>query len=151
MLLTAFDKRLLNILQTDLPLESRPFAILAQRLETEESVVIERLLFLKEQGFIRRIGPFFDSTKLGYIGTLVALEVESVHIPQVAAVINSNYGVTHNYEREGNFNLWFTLFSHTLEAQGVTLDKISKLTGVIRLINLPATQKFKVSVQFTLS
>lgn len=150
-MLTAFDKRLLNIIQTDLPLESRPFAVLAQRLETEESVVIERLIFLKEQGFIRRIGPFFDSTKLGYIGTLVALEVETAQIPQVATVINSNYGVTHNYEREGNLNLWFTLFSHNIEAQDTTLDKVSKLPGVVRLINLPATQKFKVSVQFTLS
>ncbi len=150
-MLTAFDKRLLNIIQTDLPLESRPFAVLAQRLETEESVVIERLLFLKEQGFIRRIGPFFDSTKLGYTGTLVALEVEQDQIPKVAAEINSNYGVTHNYERDGSLNLWFTLFSHTIENQTATLDKISKLAGVVRLINLPATEKFKVSVQFTLS
>ena len=150
-MLTAFDKRLLNIIQTDLPLESHPFAVLAQRLETKESVVIERLLFLKEQGFIRRIGPFFDSTKLGYIGTLVALEVEVDQIPQVASVINANYGVTHNYERDGILNLWFTLFSHDMEAQAVTLDQISKLAGVVRLINLPATEKFKVSVQFTLS
>ena len=150
-MLTAFDKRLLNIIQTDLPLESRPFAVLAQRLETEEAVVIERLLFLKEHGFIRRIGPFFDSTKLGYTGTLVALEVEPDKIPEVAAVINSNYGVTHNYERDGSLNLWFTLFSLNVGAQTATLDKISKLAGVVRLINLPATQKFKVSVQFTLA
>ncbi len=149
-MLTAFDKRLLNIVQTDLPLASRPFAILAERLETEESVVIKRLQFLKEQGYIRRIGPFFDSTKLGYIGTLVALEVKEEFIPQVAAVINSYYGVTHNYERDGKFNLWFTLFSPNLVTQGEILHKISKLEGVICLINLPATKKFKVSVQFTL-
>jgi len=149
-MLTVFDKRLLNIIQTDLPFESRPFAVLAARLETEESVVIERLRFLKEQGFIRRIGPFFDSTKLGYIGTLVALEVETCAIPQVAAAINSEYGVTHNYERDGTFNLWFTLFSHTISEQNEVLKKIGNLTGVVRLINLPATQKFKVSVQFTL-
>ena len=149
-MLTAFDKRLLNIIQTDLPLKSRPFAVLAARLDTEESVVIERLRFLKEQGFIRRIGPFFDSSKLGYIGTLVALEVEIGYIPQVAAAINSEYGVTHNYERDGIFNLWFTLFSHNIEAQNEVLQRIGDLAGVMRLINLPATQKFKVSVQFTL-
>ncbi len=149
-MLTDFDKKLLNLIQIDLPLENRPFAILAERLGSEESVVIERLKFLKEQGFIRRIGPFFDSTKLGYIGTLVALEVEPDFIPQVAAVINADGGVTHNYERDGVLNLWFTLFSHTLKTQKETLDKISKLAGVVRMINLPATQKFKVSVQFTL-
>jgi len=149
-MLTAFDKRLLNIIQIDLPLASRPFALLAQRLETEESIVIERLKFLKEQGFIRRIGPFFDSSKLGYIGTLVALEVEADYIPQVAAVINAESGVTHNYERDGKFNLWFTLFSHNMESQNKLLKKISNLTGVVKLMNLPASQKFKVSVQFTL-
>lgn len=149
-MLTAFDKRLLNIIQGDLPLESRPFAVLAARLGTEESIVIERLRALKEQGFIRRIGPFFDSNKLGYMGTLAALEVEPCYIPQVAAVINSEYGVTHNYERDAIFNLWFTLFSHTIEEQNEVLNKISNLTGVVRLINLPATQKFKVNVQFNL-
>ena len=149
-MLTEFDKRLLNIIQTNLPLESRPFAALALQLETEESVVIERLKFLKEQGFIRRIGPFFDSSKLGYIGTLIALEVDPCYIPEVAAVINAQYGVTHNYEREGILNLWFTLFSHDSEEQAQVLEKIGNLTGVVRLINLPATQKFKVSVQFTL-
>jgi len=149
-MLTAFDKRLLNIIQTYLPFESRPFAAIAARLGAEESFVIERLRFLKEQGFIRRIGPFFDSSKLGYIGTLVALEVEPCAIPQVAAVINSEYGVTHNYERDGILNLWFTLFSHNMSEQNEVLKKIGNLAGVVRLINLPATQKFKISVQFTL-
>lgn len=149
-MLTAFDKQLLNMIQTDLPIASRPFAMLAERLQTEETVVIERLKFLKEQGFIRRIGPFFDSNKLGYISTLVALEVQKEYIPEVASVINADYGVTHNYERDGELNLWFTLFSHNMEAQVDVLEKISKLAGVVRLLNLPATQKFKVSVQFTL-
>lgn len=150
-MLTAFDKKLLNLIQINLPLENRPFAVIAERLGSEESIVIERLKFLKEQGFIRRIGPFFDSNKLGYLGTLVALEVEPDSIPEVAAFINANDGVTHNYEREGSLNLWFTLFSHTMEKQKETLDEISKLPGVVRMLNLPATQKFKVSVQFTLS
>lgn len=149
-MLTAFDKRLLNIIQTNLPLDRRPFAVLAEELGTEESIVIERLRFLKEHGFIRRIGPFFDSSKLGYIGTLVALEVEEEYIPKVATVINSYSGVTHNYEREGTFNLWFTLLSSSLGIQDEILDTIRNLEGVIRLISLPATQKFKVSVQFSL-
>ncbi len=150
-MLTAFDKRLLNILQTDLSFDSRPFAVIAQRLETEETIVIERLKLLKKQGFIRRIGPFFDSSKLGYIGTLVALEVETDAILAVATFINSHCGVTHNYERDGKFNLWFTLFSHNRKAQDEMLDSVRKLAGVVQLINLPATKKFKVSVQFNLS
>lgn len=150
-MLTAFDKSLLNIIQTDLSLEKRPFALLAEKLEITEAIVIERLKFLKEQGFIRRIGPFFDSEKLGYIGTLVALEVKEDYIPQVAAMINSYYGVTHNYEREGTLNLWFTLLSPNCEKQEEVLKIIRDLNGVVRLLNLPATQKFKVSVQFSLT
>lgn len=150
-MLTDFDKRLLNIIQTDLSFEKRPFALLAEKLETTETIVIERLKFLKDQGFIRRIGPFFDSTKLGYIGTLVALEVKEECLPQVASVINSYYGVTHNYEREGTLNLWFTLLSSNLMKQDEILETIRNLDGVVRLLNLPATKKFKVSVQFSLS
>lgn len=150
-MLTAFDKSLLNLIQTDLSFDKRPFAVLAEKLKTEESVVIERLTFLKEQGLIRRIGPFFDSTKLGYIGTLVALEVKEEYIPQVAEAINSYYGVTHNYEREGNLNLWFTLLSPDLGKQNEILETVRNLDGVVRLLNLPATKKFKVSVQFSLS
>ncbi len=150
-MLTEFDKRLLNIIQTDLSFEKRPFALLAKKLETTEAIVIERLKFLKEQGFIRRIGPFFDSTKLGYIGTLVALEVKEECLLQVASVINSFYGVTHNYEREGTLNLWFTLLSPNLMKQDEILETIRNLDGVVRLLNLPATKKFKISVQFSLT
>lgn len=149
-MLTDFDKSVLNIIQTDLPLETRPFAALAKKLGTTEAIVIDRLTFLKEQGFIRRIGPFFDSEKLGYIGTLVALEVKEDCMEQVAGIINSYYGVTHNYEREGALNLWFTLLSPNRAKQDEILEIIGSLDGVVRLLNLPATRKFKVSVQFAL-
>ena len=120
-------------------------------MEVEEQVVIERLDELKTKGFIRRIGPFFDSTKLGYEGTLVALDVEEDCLEAVAKVINGYHGVTHNYEREGTLNLWFTLLTPDLEMQEEILETIQNLKGVKRLISLPAIKKYKVSVQFTLS
>ena len=79
--LTAFDKELLNLLQGHLPVCSRPFEQLAKELGTEESVVLRRVQELKQEGYLRRIGTFFDSNKLGYHGTLVALKVEPKHIP----------------------------------------------------------------------
>ena len=82
--LTAFDKELLNLLQGHLPVCSRPFARLAEELGTEESVVLQRVQELKREGYLRRIGTFFDSNKLGYHGTLVALRVEPEHIPSTA-------------------------------------------------------------------
>lgn len=149
-MITEFDKQLLNLIQTELPLTRRPFALLADKLNSEETTVIDRLKSLKEQGLIRRIGPFFDSEKLGYMGTLVGLEVKADLIGPVAEVINSYQGVTHNYEREGSLNLWFTLITPSLVMQDEILAKIRNLDGVVRLINLPPTQKFKVNVQFSL-
>lgn len=149
-MLTPFDKDLLNILQTGLSINSRPFAELAERLGVDEASVIERLNYLKEHGFIRRIGAFFDSTSLGYVGTLVAAQVEPEHVEEVAKVINTYEGVTHNYEREGVFNLWFTLLVPNIEVQRKILKDIRSLKGVHRLISLPATKKYKVSVQFKL-
>ena len=75
-MLTTFDKSLLNIIQRNLPIAKRPFLELANILGTTEENVIERLCYLKENGYIRRIGPFFDSGKLEYKGTLVALKVK---------------------------------------------------------------------------
>ena len=71
--LTSFDKSLLNLLQGSLPVCSRPFAALAEQLGTTEKIVIDRLQVLKEEGYLRRIGTFFNSNRLGYKGTLVAL------------------------------------------------------------------------------
>ncbi len=149
-MLTDFDKKLLNLIQTDLPLEKRPFSVIAETLGTDENTVIERLRFLKEQGLIRRIGPFFDSGRLGYVSTLVALRVKAAHVADVAQNINRYTGVTHNYEREGKFNLWFALISPSILVQTEILAEIERLAGVEQLISLPATRKFKVSVQFKL-
>ena len=104
-MLTNFDKSLLNIIQRNLPISERPFLELAKILNTTEDNVIERLRYLKEHGYIRRIGPFFDSGKLEYKGTLVALKVKEGYMQQVAEFINRYPGATHNYEREGEYNL----------------------------------------------
>jgi len=150
-MITEFDKQLLNLIQKELPLARRPFALLADKLNSDETTVIERLKLLKEEGLIRRMGAFFDSEKLGYVGTLVGLEVKADLIHHVAEAINSYQGVTHNYEREGSLNLWFTLLTPSLAMQDEILAMIRNLNGVVRLINLPPTQKFKVNVQFSLS
>lgn len=149
-MLTSFDKQLLNLIQNNLPLESRPFACLARQLGTDESRVLARLAFLRENGYIRHIGPFFDSTRLGYAGTLVALRVRPERLEAVARRINGYSGVTHNYEREGSFNLWFTLLSPSREEQQKTLAEVAAFDGVEKLLNLPATKKYKVNVRFTL-
>lgn len=149
-MLTDFDKQLLNIIQRDLPLAKRPFAVIADRLGTDEEVVIERLRCLRDNGYIRRMGPFFDSSRLGYVSTLVAMEVDPGCMEAVAQAVNAYPGVTHNYEREGVYNLWFAIISPDAAALEGALAEIARLPGVRRLLNLPATKKYKVNVQFTL-
>lgn len=158
MKLTSFDKALLNIIQTDLPIASHPFALIAAKLGVEEEFVLKRLQELKEQGFIRKMGAFFNSEKLGYVGTLVAVKVDPHFVEQVAEKINTFSGVTHNYERYSEnqgglaekFNLWFTLIVDNDSLRTEILEEISKLNGVQELVNLPAIKKYKVSVRFSL-
>ncbi len=150
MQLTAFDKSLLNLLQGNLPVCSRPFARLAEELGTDEQTVIDRLNELRAQGYLRRIGTFFNSNRLGYNGTLVALKVQPAAMGKVAAEINRYPGVTHNYEREGRYNLWFTLLTPNLATEQKILNEVEDLSGVDGLLNLKAHKKYKINVQFKL-
>jgi DNA-binding Lrp family transcriptional regulator len=149
-MLTALDKSILNIIQTKLPVVRRPFAAVAESVGSDEQTVLERIQWMKANGYIRRMGPFFDSARLGYIGTLVAVDVAAEQMVAVAKAINAYQGVTHNYEREGTFNLWFTLLSPDKLAQNQVLAEIAALPGIRRMNSLPAIKKLKVNVQFIL-
>ncbi len=148
--LTAFDKSLLNLLQANLPVCSHPYAKLAEQLGTEEYLVISRLQDLKAAGYLRRIGTFFNSNQLGYKGTLVALRVEPDRMQTVAEAINQYPGATHNYEREGKYNLWFTLLTPCIEREQEILSEVEILPGVESMLNLKSNKKYKINVQFKL-
>ncbi|MBR2179451.1 MAG: AsnC family transcriptional regulator [Selenomonadaceae bacterium] len=148
--LSLFDKSLLNLLQTNIPICSRPFAAMAQKLNTDEQTVINRLRELKSAGYLRRIGTFFDSNSLGYQGVLVALSVTPEKIQQVAETVNNYPGTTHNYEREGRFNLWFTLLTPNVNLEKKILSEVKSLTGVEDMLCLKSNKKYKVNVQFKL-
>lgn len=148
--LSTFDKALLNVLQGNLPLCSHPFAALAEELGTDESTVLDRVRELKQKGYLRRIGTFFDSSRLGYQGTLVALQVDPERMKPVAEAINLYPGATHNYEREGRYNLWFTLLSPDRDHEERVLEEVRALPGVDGMLNLKAKKKYKINVQFSL-
>lgn len=149
-MLTSSDKKILNAIQADLPLSSHPFADLAKTVNLSEKEVINRLQFLKKNGYIRRIGPFFDSVKLGYTGTLIALHVKKEYMESVVAAVNAFSGATHNYEREGKYNLWFTLLTPSDEVRTAIIHKINNLPGVEEVMNLVSHKKYKVNVKFNL-
>lgn len=148
--LTTFDKKLLNLLQGHLPVCHRPFAQLAEQLGSDETTVLSHLRMMMNQGYLRRIGTFFDSAHLGYHGTLIALEVDPTQMQLVAENVNAYSEATHNYEREGKYNLWFTLITPNSETERKILHAIRKLPGVHGMMNLKAHKKYKINVQFKL-
>lgn len=103
------DKILLNLVQTDFPLVPRPFAALAEKLEISEEDVIARIGSLREQRIIRQISAIFDSAALDYTSSLAAFSVPEERIEEVAAIVSAHPGVSHNYERNHTYNLWFTI------------------------------------------
>lgn len=150
MALSDTDRQVLNMLQTGLPLAPRPFQVMAAQLGMGEEELLARLRRLRAEGYIRRLGPFFDSSRLGYVSTLIAVQVEEAHLAAVAQWVNGHVGVTHNYQRTGPYNLWFTLITRTVAEQTVLLSRLAQLPGVRDIINLPATRRYKVNVVFKL-
>ncbi|WP_182187994.1 Lrp/AsnC family transcriptional regulator [Pectinatus frisingensis] len=149
-MLSVSDKKILNVIQTNLPLVSHPFARLGEMVGLSEDMVIDRLKKLKEAGYIRRIGPFFDSGKLGYVGTLVALKVKDGYMESVAEAVNTYEGATHNYERRGKYNLWFTLLTPDEAQRDKILYDVRMLPGVESAMSLVSRKKYKVNVKFNL-
>ncbi len=142
------DRRILNRIQSDFPLTSRPFETIAQELGLTETEVIRRLNRLKEEGIIRRIGGNFVPDKLGYVSTLCAAHVPEHQIPAFVEAVNRNPGVTHNYLRDHHLNLWFTFIAPSREEIQAALDRIAAETGIHEILNLPATRVFKIRAQF---
>ena len=141
------DKEILDIIQSDFPLVSRPYAEVGELLGLTEAEVLARVRALKGTGVIRRIGGSFQSKKLGWISTLCAASVPEDHLESFVAEVNSHTGVTHNYLREHKYNVWFTFIGPGWDNVTQTLAEIREKTG-IDILNLPAEKMFKIKVDF---
>jgi len=148
--LNATDKKILNRIQSDFPITRNPFETIATELGLSEDDVLGSLTRLKEKGIIRRIGGNFVPEKLGFVSTLCAARVPADRIDQFAETVNRYPGVTHNYLRENEFNVWFTFIAPSREEIEANLADIAKATGVAEILNLPATRVFKIKAQFNL-
>jgi DNA-binding Lrp family transcriptional regulator len=148
MKLDTIDKAIINRIQSDFPIEPRPYETIARELGLTEDQVLQRVHALKTEGIIRRIGGNFVPHKVGFVSTLCAAKVPEDQIDAFAAVVNKYTGVTHNYQRENAFNIWFTFIAPSREEIARNLDRISRETGVTTILNLPATKVFKIKAQF---
>lgn len=147
--LEKVEQRVLEIIQQDFPITSHPYKELGDRLGATEDEVFGAVQSLCEKGIIRRLGGSFDSRKIGYKSTLAALSVPRDRLDEVVAIVNGYPGVTHNYEREEEYNVWFTLIAPSDEAIESTIAEISERAGS-PVLNLPATHIFKIKVNFSL-
>ena len=144
--LDELDKRLLNLLQGSFPIAERPYEHVAGLAGVPEDVVLTRTKRLVDERIIREITPIFDTRVLGYSSMLVAAKVDAENPWRAAKIINSHPGVSHNYLRDHDFNIWFTIATEPDSALGLegTLEVLQRLTGAESVRQLPTLRLFKI-------
>jgi siroheme decarboxylase len=142
------DKRLMNLLQSSFPIDAEPFALLASEAELELEDVLARTQRLLDGRIIREITPIFDTRALGYESMLVAAKVDGEHPQRAAQIVNSHPGVSHNYLRTHEFNLWFTIATPPDSELGLhgTLEALMRETGAESMRELPTLTLFKINM-----
>jgi len=146
----AIDSQLINLLQHEFPLTKEPYRELATRLDTSEDEILTRIRRLKADGVIREIGPIFTSRMIGLASTFVALRVPKHAVDSAARIINSYAGVTHNYEREGEYNIWFTITAASEDGLASTLEEIKGKIHPLDSLVVPVRRVLKLRTNFKL-
>jgi DNA-binding Lrp family transcriptional regulator len=149
--LTPLEAAILNRIQQDFPLCADPYAEIARGVGCSADAAYTMVCALRQRGIIRRLGGSFVAGKLGYVTTLVAARVEEALLETVAAQVNRFAEVTHNYQRAGEYNLWFTIIAEHAERVAALLAEIRAYPGVQVLSDLPAERIFKIHVDFHLA
>ena len=146
--LDDLDRRLMNLLQSSFPLDPEPFAVIASEAELGIDEVKARTQRLLDERIIREITPIFDTRALGYSSMLVAAKVDTDNPRRAAQIINSHPGVSHNYLRTHEFNLWFTIATPPDSKLGLdgTLDVLREETGAESIRQLPTLTLFKINM-----
>jgi DNA-binding Lrp family transcriptional regulator len=146
---TALGRWLLNQYQRDFPLVSKPYAAIASEIHVDECTVIETFDHLIADEAISRIGPIIPPNRLG-VSLLAAMEVPAEDLERVAAIVNREEGVNHNYEREHRINLWFVVTADHAEALASNLLDLEAKTGY-PILRLPLLEAFHIDLGFDLA
>ena len=142
------DRELLNLVQSDFPLAEQPYEAVGRALGIAEAEVLQRVSRLKQRNIIRQISAIFDTRRLGYKTTLVAFRYPPHLLDKGARRINRHPGVSHNYARNGHFNLWFTLAVPPYEDLTHTVEQMAKETNAEAYRVMPTIRFFKIGVNF---
>jgi DNA-binding Lrp family transcriptional regulator len=151
--LDEFDKKLLDTMQGSFRIVPRPYAEVATTLGVAEDVVLSRVAELIEQRIIRQVTPIFDTRALGYQSMLVAAKVDAEHPWRPAKIVNAHPGVSHNYLRNHEFNMWFTVATEPDSPLGLdgTLEVLKQQTGAESVRQLPTLKLFKIRMDLEMS
>ena len=141
------DRTILNIIQEEFPLTKKPFEVVGKQAGISEEETLERVRRLTEEGYIRRIGLVLERKKLGYAGLLCGTHVDADYIEKVADAISKEPGVTHNYEREGELNLWFTVTMKTMDDINTFITNLENAFP-IKVYRFPEKRTFKIKTYF---
>jgi DNA-binding Lrp family transcriptional regulator len=151
--LDEFDKKLLDTMQGKFRIVPRPYAEVATLLGVQEETVLTRVRELIEQRIIRQVTPIFDTRALGYQSMLVAAKVDPEHPWRPAKIVNEHPGVSHNYLRNHEFNMWFTVATEPDSPLGLdgTLEVLKAETGAESVRQLPTLKLFKIRMDLEMS
>ncbi|MFZ5867398.1 MAG: AsnC family transcriptional regulator [Thermodesulfobacteriota bacterium] len=141
------DRQLLNEIQSAFPVEPHPYRVIGQRIGMTEKDVLTRVARLKQEGIIRRFGASINSRRVGFVSTLLAAKVPKEKFDHFVQTVNACKGVTHNYERRHDYNVWFTLIAPSESEKKRTIRELIRRTGV-DIVELPAKKIFKIKVDF---
>lgn len=145
---TPDREKLLSLIQTGFPLENRPFGIIAEQMHETEEMVISAVRSLIANRVIREFGPVFDAKKLGYVSTLAAVKIDPDRAAELAAVMLSIPEITHNYYRDGELNLWFTVTACDRDIINAIIHRVEKSAGISLVLDLPVERFFKLRAVF---
>lgn len=138
------DKRLFSYIQADFPLSREPFSALGSRLGISGGEVIDRIERFKKEGVVRQIGPVLEARRLGRYTTLVAMKVAEEGLDRAAEAIRRHPGISHGYQRDHDFNIWFTLSSPSAAVMRTELNKLAAAMEAEAAVELPVLKLYKI-------
>ncbi len=140
------DQRIINSMQSDFPIHSHPFAVAAAKLSIDESLLIQRLIELLENGYLTRFGPFFNAERMGGGFTLAALSVPKAEFDTIATLVNAQPEIAHNYARDHTLNMWFVIATEQKTEIQTVIHRLETLTG-LTVFNLPKLAEYRLGFQ----
>ncbi len=149
-MLAKLDRVILKELQNNFPISSRPYAESCRKFGISEEELIRKVRSLKKRKLIRYAGAIFETKKLGIKSTLVAMSVPRKSLSRVTKIINSFPQVSHNYLRDGVYNIWFTLSAGSVSQIAKLFKEIKNKTGIANVLNLETVKVFKINARFNL-